>query len=153
MDPRCGRRRSSRIRGASLLLGLTLVFVAAPIGPARSAAAHSGVFHGHAQRVCAIDWRDGPAEVERLIRCAARTWTVPGGPDYAVMVARCESRLDPRTVYYGHHGVFQHMIEYWPARATAYGFDGWSPLNGRANIIVSIRMVHVGGWGPWSCAR
>jgi hypothetical protein len=153
MDPRCGRRRSGRTRGASLALGLTLFLVAAPFVPTPAVAAHDGVFHGSARKVCPIDWRDGTAAVERLIRCAARTWPVPGGPDYAVMVARCESGLDPRTVYFGHYGVFQHMLGYWPARATAYGFDGASPLNGRANIIVSVRMAHVGGWGPWSCAR
>jgi hypothetical protein len=153
MDPRCGRRARHRTRGVTLALGLALLLVAAPIAPTPPAVAHDGTFHGNAKKVCRIDWRDGPEKVARLIRCAARTWPVPGGPDYAVMVARCESGLDPGTVYYGHYGVFQHMLEYWPARATAYGFDGASPLNGRANIIVSIRMVHVGGWGPWSCAR
>lgn len=141
------------MRGGSLALGLALLLVAAPLSTAPPAAAHDGTFHGNAMKVCRIDWREGPAHVERLIRCAARTWPVPGGPDYAVSVARCESGLDPSTVYYGHYGVFQHVLRYWPARATAYGFDGWSPLNGRANILVSIRMAHVGGWGPWSCAR
>lgn len=145
MHPRSGRRTSSN------LLVLTLVSTIAL--QALPASAHDGTFHANANKVCPIDWRDGPDEVERLIRCAARQWPVPGGPDYAVAVARCESGLDPRTVWYGHYGVFQHVSRYWPERAEAYGFAGKSPLNGRANVIVSIRMAHVGGWGPWSCAR
>lgn len=146
MDPRHrSTTRTSILLAAALALAILL--------PGAPASAHNFTFHGNANKVCRIDWRDGPEKVERLIRCAARTWPVPGGEDYAVSVARCESGLNPRSVWYGHYGVFQHMLEYWPERAAAYGFRGTSPLNGRANIIVSIRMAHVGGWGPWSCAR
>jgi hypothetical protein len=28
----------------------------------------------------------------------------------------------------------------------------WRFYNGRANVIVSIRMAHRNGWGAWSCA-
>jgi hypothetical protein len=46
-------------------------------------------------------------------------------------------------------GIYQHMKRYWPNRAYAYGFKGWSAFNARANIIVTMRMVHRDGWGPW----
>lgn len=105
--------------------------------------------------ICDFDWRAGPAEVERLIRCAAQRWEVPGGPDKAVDVAMCESSLRPDAIGGDglYLGIFQQHRDYWPARATRYGFDGVSALNGRANIIVSIRMASEGGWGPWTgCA-
>lgn len=105
--------------------------------------------------VCDFDWRAGPSEVEKLIRCAAEIWPVQGGPDKAVEVAKCESSLRPDAVGGDglYLGIFQQHRDYWPARATRYGFDGVSALNGRANIIVSIRMASEGGWGPWSgCA-
>lgn len=108
-----------------------------------------------AEIICDFDWRAGPEEVEKLIRCAAQRWEVPGGPDKAVDVARCESSLRPDAIGGDglYLGIFQQHRDYWPARATRYGFDGVSALNGRANIIVSIRMASEGGWGPWTgCA-
>lgn len=104
---------------------------------------------------CDFDWRAGPDQVEALIRCVAERWEVPGGPDKAVAVARCESGLNPRAVGPNdlYLGIYQQHREYWPARATQYGFEGVSAFNARANIIVSIRMASEGGWGPWSgCA-
>lgn len=147
------RRTPRRLRGAAVLVVGLLAWTLAGAGAAEQVDAHNGNVHGSARKVCRIDWRQGPAAVAHLVRCAARTWPVPGGADYAVMVGRCESGLDPRLVYAGHYGVYQHVLRYWPDRAAAYGFEGRSPLNGRANVIVSIRMAHVGGWGPWSCAR
>jgi hypothetical protein len=41
------------------------------------------------------------------------------------------------------------MLEYWPGRAAAYGFPGWSAFNARANIIVTMEMAQRDGWGPW----
>ncbi|MFB3737987.1 MAG: hypothetical protein ACE14W_03350 [Candidatus Velamenicoccus archaeovorus] len=102
---------------------------------------------------CRIDWRNGRSAVTKLIRCAARHWRVPGGPDKAVAVARCESGLDPRAFNgAGYAGVFQQSTRYWRGRARSYGFPDWSVFNGRANVIVSIRMAHRYGWGPWGCA-
>lgn len=102
--------------------------------------------------VCDIRWREGEHQVKRLIRCAARRWSVEGGPSKALSVARCESGFDPKAYGGGNLGVFQQNSRYWPGRAKAYGFRGYSAFNGRANVIVSIRMAHRGGWSPWSCA-
>jgi hypothetical protein len=104
------------------------------------------------RRVCDIDWRRSTFQLKRLIRCAARRWHVSGGPDKAVRVARCESRLDPHAYNSGGYaGVYQQATRYWPTRATTYGFHDYSVYNGRANIMVSVRMAHRGGWGPWAC--
>jgi hypothetical protein len=104
------------------------------------------------RRICDIDWKRSPFQLKRLIRCAARRWDVAGGPDKAVAVARCESRLNPRAYNPGGYaGVFQQATRYWPSRATNYGFPDYSVYNGRANVMVSVRMAHRGGWGPWSC--
>jgi hypothetical protein len=103
--------------------------------------------------VCDIPWQDGPREVRQLIRCSARRWHVKGGPVKAVRVARCESRFRPRAYNpSGYAGVYQQATRYWRPRARDFGFPRWSVYNGRANIMVSIRMAHRGGWGGWSCA-
>jgi hypothetical protein len=101
--------------------------------------------------VCDYRWRDSTHQIKRLIRCAARRWSVPGGPAKALSVARCESNFDPGAYGSGNAGVFQQAVPYWPGRARAYGFPSVSVYNGRANVIVSIRMAHAGGWGAWSC--
>lgn len=136
---------------APLVLATALAVAGAPSVSAKLAGAHRPVV-----QVCGhVRWRNGPDAIARLIRCATRKWSVPGGTDYALRVAYCESKLHAearsRT---GHYlGVFQQSTTYWPARAREYGFPGWSPLNGRANVIVSVRMAHDGGWGAWTCAR
>jgi hypothetical protein len=103
-------------------------------------------------RICNYSWSDGRWQVKQLIKCAARRWDVPGGPSEALSVARCESRYDPDARNGTHLGVFQQASKYWPGRAKTYGFPGFSAFNGRANIIVSVRMAHRVGWGPWACA-
>jgi hypothetical protein len=103
--------------------------------------------------VCDIPWQNGPRQVRHLIRCSARRWHVSGGPDKAVRVARCESLFRPKAYNpAGYAGVFQQSTHYWRRRAKAFGFPRWSVYNGRANVIVSVRMAHRWGWGGWSCA-
>lgn len=101
--------------------------------------------------VCDYRWQDGPRQVKKVIRCAARRWRVPGGPRKALSVARCESGFRPGAYASGNAGVFQQALEYWPGRARHYGFPGVSAYNGRANVIVSVRMAHASGWSAWSC--
>jgi hypothetical protein len=106
-----------------------------------------------ARRVCDYEWKRSTYQLKRLIRCAARRWSVNGGPDKAVSVARCESRFNPNAYNPGGYaGVFQQATRYWRSRATTYGFRDSSVYNGRANIVVSVRMAHRTGWGAWSCA-
>ena len=102
--------------------------------------------------VCDYQWRSGPRQVKRMIRCAARRWTVSGGPSKAVSVARCESNFKPRAYSDGNAGIYQQRVRYWRSRARKYGLRGASVYNARANVIVSVRMAHAQGWGAWSCA-
>ncbi len=105
------------------------------------------------RRICDHEWRRSTYQLKRMIRCAARRWRVRGGPDKAVSVARCESRFDPEAYNPGGYaGVYQQATRYWRARARAYGFRDYSVYNGRANVVVSVRMAHREGWGAWSCA-
>jgi hypothetical protein len=102
--------------------------------------------------ICPIDWQRGPFYVRRLVLCAATYYHVPGGPAKALAIADRESRLYPRAYnrYSGAMGIYQHLARYWPGRAAAYGFRGWSGFNARANIIVTMKMVkQLGGWWPW----
>ena len=130
-------------------MALTMLTTVA-IVPLAPAAALAG--HRVPDRVCDIPWTQGKRQVKKLIRCAARRWEVPGGPRKALSVARCESGFNPAAYGGGNAGVYQQRIVYWPGRAKRWGFRGWRVYNGRANAIVSIRMAHAGGWGPWSCA-
>jgi hypothetical protein len=70
-------------------------------------------------------------------------------------VARCESNLNPHAYDSGGYaGLFQQSIRYWPGRSEQWGQVDRSVFNGRANIIVSVRMAHAAGsWSPWvGCA-
>jgi hypothetical protein len=104
------------------------------------------------KRICSYDWREGTWQVKQLIKCAARRWDSPGGPRKALSVAKCESGYDPDAYNSsGYAGVFQHAVRYWPDRSDHYGFPDRSVYNGRANIIVAIRMSRSTGWDPWGC--
>ena len=102
-------------------------------------------------KICPIRWERGPWFVKQMIRCAARHFHVPGGVAKALYIAGRESHYYPGAynAYSGALGVYQHLSRYWPGRATAYGFRGWSGFNARANIIVTMRMVRSTGWYPW----
>jgi hypothetical protein len=120
--------------------------------------------HGHINRdQCRFVRYDGEIgythkEMVKTIRCATRRWPVPGGGDEAVSVAECESGLNPKAVSASgtFRGVFQQHIDYWLSRYRALAprhFD-LKPevLNGRANVVVSVRQAHRAGWGAWACA-
>ena len=101
--------------------------------------------------ICSFDWQKGIWQVKELIRCAALHWEVPGGPQMALSIADRESKFAPNAYNpSGCAGIYQHMLKYWPGRADAFGFPGWSAFNARANIIVTMEMVRRAGWGPWA---
>jgi hypothetical protein len=102
----------------------------------------------------------GPArvhhKVEHLIDCAVRIWPVPGGNFYARAIAERESHMwpwaqNPSSLC---SGVYQHVLSLWEGRVAKFWNPAWfwrfpSVFNARANVIVSIRMAHTSGWGPW----
>jgi hypothetical protein len=143
--------RPTATRGARLLIAALLTFTMTLLLPAATTA-HAARRSEIRSSFCDVDWRAGDAQVRRLIRCAAGRWSVPGGAAKAVDVARCESGFEPDAYSTGNAGVYQHSTRYWPDRAQNWGFRGWSVYNGRANVIVTIRMVHRFGWDAWSCA-
>jgi hypothetical protein len=110
-------------------------------------------------------------KVAALIRCAVARWPVDGGANTAIAVFDCESSLWPWARGGDNLGVAQHKAKYWLSRVNAFlrprWFNkfAWSRIHqeasvahpgpaylARANVLVAIRMVHAGGWGPWSCA-
>lgn len=103
-------------------------------------------------RVCDYDWQRGTWHIKQLIKCAARRWDSPGSPAQAIAVARCESHLRPAAYNAGGYGgLFQQATRYWPDRADRWGQPDRSVFNGRANIIVSIRMAAAAGsWHAWA---
>src|SRR5262245_14488858 len=102
--------------------------------------------------VCDSHWHEGRWHIKQLIRCAANRWESPGGPAKALAVARCETGLRPRAYNpNGYAGLFQQATRYWPGRADAYGVPDRSVFNGRANIIVSVRMAKaMRSWSAWA---
>ena len=141
------RRRPIRRALGTALIGAAILTAA----PATVASAAGEVPH----RICSYDWRDGTWQIKQLITCAARRWNAPGSPRYAVAVARCESGLRPKAYNPGGYaGLFQQATRYWPPRAHHYGQPDRSVYNGRANIIVSIRMAAAKhSWSDWAgCA-
>jgi hypothetical protein len=131
---------------AALSIAAILTMVPATI----SRAAITEVRHQARPKVCNYDWQEGTWQIKQLIRCAADHWNVPGGASTALAIADRESQYHPNAFNpSGCAGIYQHMLKYWPGRAAEYGFAGWSAYNARANIIVTMRMVQGGGWGPW----
>lgn len=143
------RRGSSRARAAArLALGVAVAASLLPLVGVPPASA--GRLPDH---VCHFAWWRGVREVKETIRCAAHRWEVHGGARKALKVADCESGFNPDARGNGYVGVYQHLKTAWPERAATFGFKGASAFNGRANSIVSIRMAHTSGWGPWkACA-
>jgi hypothetical protein len=137
------RRRHIR---RALVAAITLTALVSPsIGAPASATTNVPA------KVCDHDWKEGTWHIKKLIRCAARRWDSPGTPRDAVAVAACESGLRPRAFNpNGYAGLFQQATRYWSDRAQQWGQPGRSVFNGRANIIVSIRMAAShGSWNDW----
>lgn len=142
------------MRRASIMLAILLLVPAGLAAtPARADDATRQEKMVAAGTVCDYAWWRGPKAVKRLIWCAAKHFNSPGGPEKALSVAKCESNFDPsaynKTGCGGHGcgGVYQQHMLYWPERAEKYGFKGKSVFNGRANIIVSVRMAKdAGSW-------
>lgn len=130
-----------------LRVSLLLALVAALLAPATASLAH----HHPGYRACDFHWWKGRWHTKQLIRCQSERSEV--GTDVALRVARCESGLRPKAYNpaSGASGIFQQLSRYWPRRAKRYGFEDWDVFNGRANIIVSLRMAAHDGWGHWAC--
>ena len=48
-------------------------------------------------------------------------------------------------------GIFQHLQNYWPERATKYGWHGASIFNAQANAEVTAQMFRDGMAYLWQC--
>ena len=108
--------------------------------------------------ICEFPWweKDGGFnkwQVKHTIKCAVAHYPVPGGANKALYIAWRESRFNPYAVNPNGRfkGIYQQGITWWNDRYHTYGFDYLKNkiLNARTNIIVSIRMAHRHGWGPW----
>jgi hypothetical protein len=142
-----GRPTTRTARAIVIAAVSGLVLTAAP-----SAAAH------HAPGPCDAHRRAGESVRQHSrdqIRCAVRRWSVPGGTATAVCIARRESGLLPwaESSDGRNKGLFQQHVDYWDGNYETYTRPAWelrrAILSGRTNAIVSIRMAHAIGWGPW----
>ncbi len=117
---------------------------------------------GHARGPC--DFHREPGQSVRQhsraqIGCAVARWTVPGGVAVAMCIAKRESGLLPWAESGDglNKGLFQQHVRYWDGNYDAYTRPVWQLppriVSGRTNAIVSIRMAHDIGWGPWGGRR
>jgi hypothetical protein len=113
---------------------------------------------------CPLKQRDGESVQkfsERVIRCSARQWKVPGGVKTALCIARRESGLNPKALSPDklNRGLFQQHRRWWASNRDTYTRKSWhlrpSAFNARTNTIVSIRMAADDdiGWKPWGGRR
>jgi hypothetical protein len=149
-----GNRRiitpASAVTGAALLA----ILAAGPTG-----AIPAGRSGSPLQGPCALARAEGEIIQDlsiRLIQCAADRWPVPGGAEKAICIADRESGLIPSASSPGgvYVGLFQQSAADWPDRYTEWTRPGWllkeSPLNGRTNSIVAIRIANAEGWAAWA---
>lgn len=136
-------------RGVLAALILTAMLTASPLAQASAASRTEGRYTYTPRKICQIDWREGTWQVKQLIRCAAKHYDV--SVTKALTIAKRESNFQPRAFndWSCAKGIYQHLCKYWADRAFDYGFKDWSAFNGRANIIVTMKMVKRYGWTPW----
>lgn len=105
--------------------------------------------------------------VEQIIIAAANKYGVSSS--HALRIAKCESTYNPSSVNYKYwedskgvamgssgaryypSGLFQHLTNYWPARAAKYGYAGASVFDAKANANVTMAMWRDGNQGLWEC--
>src|SRR5262245_20339951 len=100
------------------------------------------------------------AREERLTaQCAVEKWTVPGGFGTFEAVGSCESGWNRFASNGGNYlGLFQHAAASYIGRIHAFEPPTWEKglserwTNSRGQIVMTARMVHAVGWGPWTCA-
>lgn len=94
----------------------------------------------------------GPSSVVALIECVAPKLGV--STSEALYIARRESRYRPwaKNPSSSASGVYQVVSGTWSAFVSRYRYGhlvGTNVFDGRANVILSLRAVKRGGWGPW----
>ena len=98
-----------------------------------------------------------PLNTEGIVRAAANKYGI--SEDYFVSIAMCESTMNPSAINYGYSengkdfpaGLFQHLQNYWPARAEKYGYAGASVFDATANANVTAQMFKDGLQRYWEC--
>ncbi len=151
--------RNRRMRAAAAVTTGAVVMTLFAAGPASATSA--GAAEPRVAGPCALVREDGEAIEDfatRIIQCAADKWPVPGGAEKAICVAQRESGLNPAAMSpTGQYvGLFQHSAAAWPNRYAEWTRPSWqlkeSPLNGRTNAIVTMRIVNAEGWAAWAGA-
>jgi len=73
--------------------------------------------------------------------------------DWALRIMECESHGDPEaaTPTSSASGLFQHLAGFWPARATAAGWQDADVFDPFANIAVAAWLLENGGTSHWVC--
>jgi hypothetical protein len=149
--------RASRVRIA-IAVAVVVALLSVPISALGAGSGKPRPDLGRGPGPCHLVGRPGESvqrHMKRIITCSAGLWPVRGGATKAICIARRESDLDPkassRTGRY--LGLYQHEATAWSSRFDKWTRSWWElkddALNGRSNAIVTMRMVHANGWGPW----
>ena len=92
------------------------------------------------------------SEVE--VRALVKLYFEPTDVNKAVRIAWCESRFDPNAsdLRTGGVGLFNHLPQYWAARAVNAGFPGAKATDPEASTAAAAWEVYNGaGWGIFNC--
>ena len=132
---------------------------------AEIALAESSIFGGGEwrERTCRFQSLERPiwtAREENLTAACVvrRLGPISGGLSKLLAVGSCESGWNRLASNGGRYlGIFQHAAAYWDGRTglvpERWRSGNWDSVwNTRAQIVVTVRMVKAGGWGPWGCA-
>jgi hypothetical protein len=93
------------------------------------------------------------SEVE--VRALVNLYFEPTDVNKAVRIAWCESRFDPNAsdLRTGGVGLFNHLPQYWEARATNAGFQGVAATDPEASTAAAAWEVYNGaGWSIFTCS-
>jgi hypothetical protein len=93
------------------------------------------------------------SEVE--VRALVNLYFEPTDVNKAVRIAWCESRFDPNAsdLRTGGVGLFNHLPQYWEARATNAGFQGAAATDPEASTAAAAWEVYNGaGWSIFTCS-
>ena len=91
----------------------------------------------------------GPLSEDQA-RALFSQYFAPEDVEDAIVIARCESNLDPDAWNpAGFGGLFQHIASAWDSRAATVGFPGASIFDAEANTAAAAALHDTSSWGPW----
>ena len=107
-------------------------------------------------QMCNTEKPYSPDDIRHMIRCATERWG--GDASKIINMGSCESGLDEdETGNLPFRSVFQYHPDTWYDAASRLWHKEWGNrhvavpniMNGRAQVLVTVKFVTTSGYGPW----